>query len=534
MQANHYLSPVSNSGLHIALMFIADTGTYDQQYNRPYHASFDRDAIATLQERVMGGQHIVPGTIAGVLNGQNEYVIAPQAQPERPIQIANGWNEHKFRWLAIAENIDRLGVKTYELITGFTDYRGISYDGSLDPNMVFYIGNILTLRHTNVYTPGGNRTYFNVADASQLLVADEWSGVGGVPAGFRLRPTDLFTTMDSTHLEEDMAAQGITDTRNMLTGQAVKSRRSNGVGTAYAANIIEGYKNARALDTYGQSEDQILDYARTNTLEAPLTNDVFIRAVSRERGVPQTSFFTWGDLCRLDPNVQNDQITKVVLMGSARQVVNTDMNDVRAGRHNDWGAADRETQMATILQQAVPGIMMELALSGIVFRATNRTIGGQIHMEVMNYQDFPSLTGAKIDMSEFIMAFQQRVKTEVLVDMSFSGQADFALQMEVDLLGETVITLEWNGGETKSFCVPSFADSLLTPLTTIDARRPSHIAKNFQHVFGGVLEHGDSEMPQGNDDVFNDNGPGVPFNPRKRGGGNDGGQGGQGGGYGLL
>jgi hypothetical protein len=525
---NQYLAPIGNQGLRIVLMFIADTGTYDQQFQRPFQASFDRDAISALQERVATGAHIVPGSLAGVLNGQQDYVIAPQVQPEKPIQIVNGWNEHKFRWLAIAENTDRLGVKTYELVTGFTDYRGISFTGELDPNMVFYIGNILTLRHTNVLTPGGNRTYFNVADASQLLVADEWQGVSN--AGFRLRPTDLFTAMDRTHLEQDMLDQGITDTRNMVTGQAVKSRRSNGVGTAYAAGIIENYKNARTMDQYGQSEDMILDFARTNTLEAPLTNDMFIRAVARERGVPITAFFTWQDLCRVDPNVQNDQITKVVLMGSPREIVNTDMNDVRSGRNNEWGVADRPTQLATILQQAVPGIMMELALSGVVFRATNRTIGGGIHIEVLNWQDFPSLTGAQIDMSEFIQAFKHRLQTEVLIDLSFSGQADFAMHMEVDLLGETVIELEWNGGELKRWVVPSFADALLTPLVTGDIRRPTWIAKNFQGVFDGVLGTSHTEMPEGNDDMFTGGGrapAGFPNNPR---GGNNSGQGG----FGLI
>lgn len=529
---NQYLAPVAGQGIRIALMFIADTGTYDQQWQRPYQASFDRDAIASLQERIGSSSSIVPGALAGVLNGDQDFVIAPQAQPEKPIQIVNGWNEHKFRWLAIAENIDRLGVKTYELVTGYTDYRGIGYDNSLDPNMVFYISNILTLRHTNVLTPGGNRTYFNVADASQLLVAEDWGGVGGGTTGFRLRPTDVFTALDRVDLEQDMISRGITDTRNMVTGQAVKSRRSNGVATAYAAGIIEHYKNAQALDTYGQSEDQILDYARTNTLEAPLTNDMFIRAIARERGVPQTSFFTWNDLCRMDPNVQDDRITKVVLMGSARKVENTMYN---TGQGSDWGAGTRQTQLAAILQQAVPGIMMELALSGIYFQATNRTIGGQIHVDVVNWQDFPSLTGAQIDMSGFIQAFKQRLMSEVLVDLSFSGQADFALEMEVDLLGETIITLEWNGNEQYRWCVPSFADSLLTPLVTDDIRRPTRIAKNFQGVFGGVLGRHD-ELPEGSDDAIG----GDYFNPnafgnKNRGGGDGGGnQGGQGGGYGLI
>lgn len=516
--SNQYLAPIPGQGMRVALMFIADTGTYEHQYRRPYHATFDRDAVAALQERLSQTNHVVASSLAGVVSGQNDYVIAPQVQPERPIQIVNGWGEHRFRWIAVMENVDRLGVKTYELVTGMTDHRGVSMGGQLDPNMVFYIGNMLTLRHTEVPTVGGVRTYFNVADSSQMLVSDEWHGVNGQDKQYRMRPTDLFSTMDRTHLEADMLENGITDTRNMMTSMGVKSRRSNGVATAYAAGIIENYKNAMTLDTYGQSEDQILDYARGNTLEPPLTNDLFVRAISRERGVPQSSFFTWGDLCRMDPNVQDDRITKVVLMGSPREVSNT-MNDVRSGRNNEWSESSREVQLATMLQQAVPGIMMDLAFSGMVFRATNRTVGGQIHVDVMNWQDFPSLTGAQIDMTDFLIAFKNRLVTEVLVDVSFSGQADFAVEMDVDLIGETTILLEWNGGERHRFVVPSFADSLLSPLVTSDVMRPTHVARGFQTVFDGVLGSTQNHMPTVGHDPF------QTTNNQPAGGG---------GGYGLL
>jgi hypothetical protein len=42
MQSNQYLAPIPGQGMHIALMFIADTGTYDQQWRRPYQTVFDR------------------------------------------------------------------------------------------------------------------------------------------------------------------------------------------------------------------------------------------------------------------------------------------------------------------------------------------------------------------------------------------------------------------------------------------------------------------------------------------------------------
>jgi len=492
---NSFLALNPNQGMRIRALMMADTGTYDQQWRRPYESVVSRDTHVMMQERIDRNGSILAGSLAGITNN----VIQPQVQPEKMIVIPGGWDSHRFRFLMIVENLDQFGSRTLEMVTGYTDYRGISSSMALDPNMVFHINSILNLRHTRSNTPMGARDHYNVSESSHILVQNDFGGLSSTVNDFRMRPADLFMTMDTTHLSEaDMA--NTTDTRMLMTSSPVKSRRSNGIATHSSAGIMDHYKSALTTESYGQSEDQILQAARASAIENLVSNDTFITAISNVRQQLMSPLFTWGDLCRLDPNVQSDEITTVVLMGSPREVQNTTMNV--AGQREGWGVATKETQLATILSQAVPAIMMDLAFAKIAVSSTNRTVGGQIATQISTWQDFPSLAQAQVDMRPNLQEFVKRLETEVLVDLSFNGQVDFAINVFADLLGETLIDIEFGGNEKHTFSVPSFSDALLVPLVTQNDRRGSQIASDFQDLFHNVLGDAPSHLQGTENSVF--------------------------------
>lgn len=481
---NSYLQPVPAQGLRVKLMFIADTGTYEQQHRRPYESVVSDNTITMLQDRLDDPRRgITPNTLSGITNS----VLQPQLQPERPIHIVNGWHAQRFRWLAITEHTDRFGVSVYEMIQGYTDDRGISYSGALNPDMTFYIGSVLTMRRTLVPSPLGNRDMFNVVDAVQVLAKSDFDSIHGRrELEYRMKPTDIFTAMDRTEVAAEMQERQIQDTRSLMTTRPTLSRRQNGVASEFVASVLEGYKNASLAAGFSQSEDTVLEHARGDLDETPITHSAFARQIAGIRGVPNTQFFTWKDLCALDANVQRDEVTTVTLMGTPRQVVNSQMNI--AGRGADWGKSDtRNPQLAQILAQSVPALMMKFGFAKIHFSSTNRTHDGRMQTAVMNYQDFPSMVGASLDMTNQIMVFTRKLESDVLVDLSMSGRADFAITVASDLLGETIIELEFNGSSVERYVVPSFADSLLTPLVTADPMRSTDIAKDFQKIFRDAL-----------------------------------------------
>lgn len=483
---NQFLPTTARSAtLRIALLKLFDTGTYEQQWRRPYESVVNEHSIGALQERISDPQRVInAGTLAGITNG----ILQPQLQPERPIHIVNGWNEHRFRWLAVVENTDRFGVRVLEMVQGYTDQRGISMNGALNPDMTFYINNVLTLRHSNLPTPTGNRDTFNIVDSCQLLAKHDFDGIhsGGV-MDYRLKPTDIYAAMDRADIAQEMQSQNIVDTRSTMTGRPVMSRRQNTIASGFVSTLLETYKNASMTSYYGQTEDTVLDYARDAVEEATASSSAFVRALSGIRGGLAQQFFTWRDLCTLDSNVQRDEVTSVALQGTPRAVENTSFNI--AGRSADWGSSQqiRNPQFAQILAQAVPALMMSYGFARIHVVSTNRTSDGRMRTEVANWNDFPQIAGYSVDMSGPILTFMKRLETEVLVDMSQNGQADFAISVAADLLGETIIRIEYNGGSMEQYVVPSFADSLLTPLVTNDSMRSTDVALDFQKIFRDAL-----------------------------------------------
>ena len=355
--------------------------------------------------------------------------------------------------------------------------------------MVFYINGVMKMRSSLYQTPTGNRTVVNVAEAQQLLYREPDSGGMHAPVKqFSLRPADLFAKMDCTNIQEEIGSGRFMDTRNLVTERPMLSRRSNAVPTQFLSNVFENYRKAQALGDFGQSEDMVLSDARGNIQEPSAQNNYFINAIAQRRGETMTtSWFTWDELCGLDPNVQNDRVTQVIIMGSPRQVVNTDYNN--AGQSRPWGdSSTRHPQVASSLSQSIPSIMMELGLSEIAFHATNRTVDGQPAILVSNYNSFAGLAGMQLDMTQQIELFRARLWDRILRGVSFNGQVDFAISGTMHLLGESILEIQLLDNEVYRFAVPSFQDALLSPLVTVAQNRPMEIASDFQQLFGQVLQ----------------------------------------------
>lgn len=485
---NDYLANVTGRNMRIISLRIADTGTYDDQWSRPYQSVIGSDfrgvVDSLVEQGVSSGRSITPGMFSNIAGE----IIKPQAQPEgnQPIAIANGWQTNRFRWTMLIE-IQSAFSSAYQMLTGYTDFRGIGLNGDLDPNMVFTISNSMMLSQSTRPSPSGNRTIFNVTEASHVLAHNESSGMNVGNQKFRMRPTDVFSAMDMTHVADDLFSSGGMDTRTLVTQEAVKASRASEIPTNYVAGIMDSYNRALAAEKYGQDDQRIFETAIDNSRDPVMAKDSFIRAISNMRGTVGSNWFTWRELVTLDRNVENDQITKVAIMGSPRQYVNDKMA-VRGDAMN-WGTSTLHTQIATTLAQAVPAIMMSLGFASLRFFATNRTINKQFAVQTTGYKDFASsLSTIALDMTEQLMMFQNRVALEVMPNVSQGSQLDMELEMEVNIVGETYIRLSAGSDPiTYEYVVPSFMDAAFTPLMTTDIRRPTDIARDFHMLMDNTI-----------------------------------------------
>jgi hypothetical protein len=463
-------------------LVMIETGELPPQYRRPYETLVTPEVEQMVHERIDPAQSVVASSLAGVANR----FILPSATPEKEVGIAHGWGTRRLRFMLLIDHIGPAGVEITQVITGYSEYFDPSLQGSVDPDMQFYVNSTMALRRITARTGIGTVDYYNVADSAHIIVDNHFDGLHQPEKEFRMRPADVYSTMTRIHLGQQN--NDMNDTRTLITGMPQKSWRNNANTTAYAASLFENYKTAMKLDAFGQSEDQILSQARAGAVEQAVAQDPFMAAINRMRGGPGNAF-TLHELMRLDPHAMDDDVAVLTMQGQASA-----MNPYgHAGFfHNQstevgWQGANQYTQVATILGHSIPAIMVDSAIAKIIIHCSNRNELRRGDILISQLLDFPAMAGTAIDMTNFVEKFKWRVIHEVLNDLSFDNQIDYAFNLQLDLLGESILEISMNGGEFETFVLPSFCDALLVPVITNNDQRALTLASDFDSLFTAAL-----------------------------------------------
>jgi hypothetical protein len=127
--------------------------------------------------------------------------------------------------------------------------------------------------------------------------------------------------------------------------------------------------------------------------------------------------------------------------------------------------------------------MMELMLSQVTFMATNYVSGGD---GVVTLIDGVTITGA--EMTPYFEVFKSRLVMELLNDITYNNQMKYQLTMKVDVFGETVIDIAVNGGPMIRYTIPTFCDSIATPMMTHSREHFFHNVTNIETMLVNVQD----------------------------------------------
>jgi hypothetical protein len=494
----------ATSRISVKRLFLMETGRYDTQYRRPYKPNLQGNTLNALTETLSGVKRFTASQLAGVAN----QIISPSAFTESTIDIAGNWGERRLRFMMEVECKQLSGGAVIVTVLGYTNYPGvILHSSALDPQMEFYINSIISIRRTFETTPFGVQTYSNVIDNSHILVDPGYGGVYANSQIHKMRPEDVYATMSMSHLGGLSDAM---DLRTILDQTPIASKRGNSIAAEYAASLLDGYTRANIDANFGvNKEEDILDNARGYAQESPLNLNPFFKAISTFRDGFVSNFFTWRDLCVMDPNANAVAVVSMLgqttQLGPAQGVAGQGQPsivtgyDVQSGIASPWGGSERITQIATILSQSVPSLMADFGLTVVSFASTNRRIfadavqaagpfapANRISTRIGHLQSFSSF-----DMSKYMDHFVAKLERLVLTDVSYNNEMDFFIEMQADLLGETWIKISIDGGPNLTFVTPSFADALLVPVVTNDAKLSHELSATFETVFHHVAAHSD-------------------------------------------
>lgn len=460
--------------IRVVSLKIQETGTYNQQYMRPYESNITVGTLNSVLERV-GNQG--PGEIQSeVFRGLASDIIAPTATPEAQIGIAGGWSEKRLRFvLEIEYERGSFGVTNTEYIMGYTDYTGVSMSGHIDPQMTFYINNTIITTKQKVMTPTGINIIEVPSENTQVMCDNAFTGIFNGPTMKMIRPEDLFKSIQNSVLYS--SGDEVFDNRLTVTSIPVKSSRVNNLPDQYLTNVVNSYINAQtSLNDLGTQSD-LYNKAISNASIDCASRDPFMGAISvlKERNI--SNVFTMQDLLNIDPNADNVTTIAAISPNAISMLHQT-------GQTAAWGGSDRVTLMASVIAQTVPAIMMELMISSICFTSTNYDGMGRITTVISDGKGFTNL-----DMTSNFNKFIYRFENEVANILSFNNQDTFAVEIISASMGETWIKLSLSGGGFYDFVVPTFCDNLIAPVVTTDKNRITQIANDIDSLVTNLADN---------------------------------------------
>ena len=456
--------------IEIVRVIMQETGTYNTMWRRPFESNLNGNIQKTILENCEKAGRITPGLLTGVA-GQ---FVMPSATPERPVNIVNGWDTRRFKFFMEVRSTSHMGTIITEFITGYTDQMGASVFGSLDPNMTFYINTVNMAKNAVRTTPLGTQNIQSIVDCSHLLYQNDYQGVHGLNNSHKMRPEDVFVTMQNVELENASNTYGgqadFVDTRTHLTKKPIKATRRFNSSPIFVSSVLDSYVQTKRQALGGQSDLEITDTAAASVASARVNEDPFLTMLRNRTGIDGSSF-TVRDLLNIDPTVES-RIVITQLNNALRATLPV------AGQTQGWQTADFETQFATALSQAVPGYMLDNCLQSVKFRATNMEMGGGITVILVDYGSL--LQG--IDISPYLAAFSFSLEKTVLADLTQNNMIPFTLEMTCNLISDSVINLSINGSPFVPYVVPCFCDNLMSPLVTADKGRLNTLAKDIANV----------------------------------------------------
>ena len=481
-----------NIGTKVTVVRITmvETGTYNPMYSRNYSLNSNvtvlSDLINNLSERVSNaGLAVTPELVSGLSSG----LIRQTPDAGNMLSIPNGWDRPRFRYSMTVNLLLPNGLtETYE-IQGYSEYLDQSLTGKIDPNMRMYINSMTRVAE---YTNQHGQRMFTTAGSSQILngaIAASHDSTGV----FSMRPRDVVGEIQWQYMSED-TGNNFKDGRANITGRSTGSNRSNAVPSTYLAETLKNW-----IQTTTENElhdDRAIVSGTLNRLQENFYEEnKFISELVKIQGFGNGGFFTMNSLEKLDSNFTVagallSNVMNVIFLGHDGRRA-----EVTIGQGSDWGGRDLEAVWAASISQSFPAIINKYGIGNYAVAITNKTLNGECHVETTNMQTKDITKYNPIILS----AVNTDISNLIMKDLSLNNLIKYIVNISCDTYGTTSIELRLEDRPVQHFFMPSFADSIPTPLITNTKNELVTFAQGIEHVMrtvtGNVLDTNTDNIP---------------------------------------
>jgi len=488
--------------LNVQRMIMGETGTYNDVYHRPYKTSLGDEEYAVMREKTNGFQNIESETLANCAGA----FLNPSAQPGVQINIDHGWGERRLRFMMSIMFEGRLS-KTEQIVTGYTDRADLSLTGEMDPNTQFFINNVITMRHVENRTANGVGSTATMSDNFQVL-----RDTSNNQSGITLRPTDVVRTQQSSIAMEGMRDlhRGQNSSRTVFDGDEDESdvvyhdarntfnpsettrlsRRKNNLNANYMSNILKAHRTAQSSDDEYDTEDTIFEKTQSILAEPYSFDNPLLKLLTDNTGFSQNTSFTLHEIRALCPHVDN-----VMVLSRASSTAQLIPN--QRGQTEGWGGSDNTTMIANIMASTIPALALDHMITKIWFTATNETFNDQVVVELNHSNQSPPLSFVEgKDLTRQIQSFVHRIQHYVMRDITHNNMVGVSVSVRYEALGDTFISVSCNGEPPVDYVIPTFCDSLFSPIMTDNSNDLYSLSGDFQTLMD--YSHG---YPPGKDNT---------------------------------
>lgn len=442
-------------------------GAVNEMFNRPYTVNASAQAIDTISERLHDTKSgKVSANIIGDVVGN---IIQPSSVPFATCINRDWVTTRRYVFLLKVKSISQFGEEVNSYIQGYTEYDGITNTGNIDGNMTHFINNIIETTSFTISTPMGVLRKEKLSKIYNVIASQSDHDL------FTQRPADIMDSIDlinmsnlvgnGSNIQTYSTSNFINRYNNMVVGSVV----DNNIPVEYLSRILnaglmENKINEVTIDSYDTSDDIARVNKHMNKLpEHALNDNRFVRYLSGLAGFSVArNLFNFNSLMKVD----NTIYSRFKVISLNKDYVNPAIsNTPEVGDY--WTGQDPVTIKAYSLIESSVAMAIKYGFNKIYFTASNiSNPTGIAEVFITNFNSFINLD--EHDFNFLLEIFKNSFISEIFLSETNSGQIGMHVEGYIDLLGTSKICLTYGGFPTNWYTIPTTANSLFSPVVTLD------------------------------------------------------------------
>lgn len=465
------MNTIASTEIH-SLLLSAEAGS-QANYYRPYELNLNQSTTANYLETVNQNKPLTP---IGINNLFQDAIST--AAPIYESAIPFGWNSMRYKFVLRIAFTTVEGITIKNELQGYTDSYDPSIQGTLDPNMRFYINN------SNSWTVSKNSAMAVHTDSDKMIIPPTYMESGGTnipvssandPATLATqRPVDVmreiavsrrqdnFIQEDNTFIDKDLVINSSSDVRVAEVSSAKWNNPLSYMGATIGAyqsalDISEHFGTTSAIDT---AYDAVSENA---VFENPLIS--YLRAHTNASSAEQSASFTTSDLSNIDPEL---------LRSNRVEVFNNPEVHMESESLQD---ASVTSNIAHLTQSMLLSVMANLGVCSWSGMFSNMTMAQPDYTQVSPGDKYIVATShlsgngvVKQPLNELQTSMENYIRT-ILIPFLGKNMYQFTITVNADTYTTTTVTVEVDGFNTMNptpYTYASYADGAYASTIRID------------------------------------------------------------------